>query len=45
MRCQNFTEEEKEKKRQYCCERNRILEDQKQKLNEYRRNYDIINKK
>ena len=36
---QNFTKEEKEKKCQYCIERNKSLsEEKKQKLFEYRRN-------
>ena len=39
---QDFTEEEEEKKRQYYCERyNFFSEDQKHKLVEYRRNYDL----
>ena len=38
---QNFTEEEKEKKRQYHQERNK----QKQKLVEYERSYHITHKK
>ena len=38
----NFTEEEKEEKHQYYCERNKNLsKKQKQKLVEYRRNYYI----
>ena len=44
--CQNFTEEEKQKKRQYYGERNKNLsEPQKQKLIEYRRNYYLAYKK
>ena len=39
-RYQNYTEEEKEKKPHYYCERSKTLsEEQKQKLVEYRRNY------
>ena len=43
-RCQNFTEEEKE--RQYYRESNEnLFDDQKQKLIEYRRNYYLAHKK
>ena len=44
-RYQNLTEEEKEKKRQYHCERNKNLsEEQMQKLVEYMRNYCLAHK-
>ena len=45
-RYQSFTEEEKEKKRQYYCKRNKNLsKKQKRKLIEYRRNYYIRHNK
>ena len=45
IRYQYFTEEEKEKKRQYYCKRRNLSKEQKPKLVEYRRNYYITHNK